>query len=208
MKDWTGNGASARALVGVNRNYTTDGREEHDYYATDPIAAEELIRFEYQDNKTKIWECACGEGHLAKVFAKKGFEVKATDLIDRGYGEGGKDFLQCNEEWDGDIVTNPPYKVADLFVEHALELVTTGHRVCMFLKLTFLEGIKRQRLYKQKNLKYVYVAARRIGCGKNGQFDRNNRMMAYAWYVFEKGFVGEAKIRWMMGEEEEGDLFG
>lgn len=207
MKDWTGNSCSARAQLGINKSYNTEDREENDYYATDPIAAEELIKFEYQENKPKIWECACGEGHLAKVFEKHGFEVKATDLINRGYGTGETDFLQCRDEWDGDIVTNPPYKFADIFVEHALGLVTAGHKVCMFLKLTFLEGIKRQRIFRQGNLKYVYVAARRIGCGKNGQFDKNNRMMAYAWYIFEKGFVGEAKIRWMMGEEE-GGLFG
>lgn len=43
----------------------------------------------------KVWECACGEGHLSKVLKNRGYEVLSTDLIDRGYGIGNIDFL-CN----------------------------------------------------------------------------------------------------------------
>lgn len=62
-------------------------RQAEDYYATDPIAAEWLLKIE--DLKNDIWECACGEGHLAKVFMDHGKNVRATDLIDRGFGRGG-----------------------------------------------------------------------------------------------------------------------
>ena len=41
-----------------------------------------------------------------------GYKVKATDLIDRNYGEYGIDFLKTNLEFKGDILTNPPYKYA------------------------------------------------------------------------------------------------
>lgn len=91
----------------------------------------------------------CGQGHLAKVFTENGFEVKATDLIDRGYGTGGVDFLQCTEVFHGDIVTNPPYSLAQEFVEHALQVVSDGHKVCMFLKVQFLEGKSRKKLFTE-----------------------------------------------------------
>ena len=39
-----------------------------------------------------IWECACGQGHLSEVLKANGYNVKSTDLIDRGYG-GHKTFL-------------------------------------------------------------------------------------------------------------------
>lgn len=71
-------------------NTSTDPRAENDYYATHPSAAEFLIDIEHLNHN--IWECACGEGHLAKVFTAHGYDVKATDLIDRGYGEGGWTF--------------------------------------------------------------------------------------------------------------------
>ena len=62
-------------------------RQKEDYYATDPIAAKWLMQIENLSNN--IWECACGDGHLAKVFADCGYNVKATDLIQRSYGCGG-----------------------------------------------------------------------------------------------------------------------
>ena len=58
--------------------------------------------------------------HLSERLIELGYEVRSTDLIDRGYGEGGIDFLQTTEMWDGDILTNPPYKYAKEFIEHAM----------------------------------------------------------------------------------------
>lgn len=146
MKDWTGTGTSTFKTIGAS-NHTAKEREAHDYYATEPKAAEllcDLFQF-----SPYIWECACGEGHLAKVFDDRGYLVRATDLIDRGYGAGGVDFLQCTEPFSGDIITNPPYKFAQQFVEKALSLVSDGHHVAMFLKLTFLEGKNRKALFEK-----------------------------------------------------------
>ena len=91
-KDWTGDFHSIVGCLGAS-SHCTEEREEFDYYATSPIAAEWLIKL--VDLEPNIWECACGEGHLAKVFLKHGYQVKSTDLIDRGFGEGGIDFLKC-----------------------------------------------------------------------------------------------------------------
>ena len=65
-------------------NHSTSEREPHDYYATDPKAAELLLAVE--DFSQVIWEPACGEGHLSKVFEQAGHTVISTDLIYRGYG--------------------------------------------------------------------------------------------------------------------------
>ena len=43
-----------------------------------------------------IWECACGEGHLAQIFDKAGKLYKSTALINRGY-ESVEDFLSNTE---------------------------------------------------------------------------------------------------------------
>ena len=53
-----------------------------------------------------------------------------------------------NLEWDGNIVTNPPYKYAQEFVEKALSIIPEGKKVAMFLKLTFLEGKARRALFR------------------------------------------------------------
>ena len=192
MKDWKGNGHSLWGCLGVQTSDDKD-REPHDYYATHPEAAEWLIKLEPTLNKN-IWECACGEGHLSKVFEQAGFNVTSTDLIDRGYGVGGVDFLKCEEPFDGDIVTNPPYRYADEFIEHALSLVPAGNHVCMFLKVQFLEGQKRRHLYETNPPKTIWVSSKRIKCGKNGHFQSS--MIAYAWFVWQKGYTGDTVLKW------------
>lgn len=177
---------------------TTEEREVNDFYATDPKALELLLDMEEFD--PYIWECACGKGHLSEVLKKRGHIVKSTDLIDRGYGEGGVDFLQCTEKHNGDIITNPPYKYAQEFVEHALELIPNGNRVVMFLKLTFLESQNRRKMFDRYPPEYIYVSSSRIRCASGGEFERykhsSGTAIAYAWFIWRKGFKGEPRVRW------------
>lgn len=111
-KDWTGNKNSIFKTLGAS-NHTDKERENDDYYATDPIAIDVLINDGGVTFDKPIWECSCGEGHLSERLKEFGYEVYSTDLIDRGYGEGGIDFLKCDKKWNGDILTNPPYKCFD-----------------------------------------------------------------------------------------------
>ena len=115
-------------------------------------------------------------------------------MIDRGFGEGGVDFLQQTDVFSGDIITNPPYKYAQEFIEHALKLIPNGNKVCMFLKVQFLEGKRRRKLFEENPPKTIWVSTSRIQCGKNGIF--KGSMVAYAWYVWEKGYKGETVIKW------------
>ena len=191
-KDWTGNLQSIVGCLGAS-NHSAGERELHDFYATDPIAAEWLIQLEELNHN--IYECACGQGHLAKVFENHGFNVKATDLVNRGYGQGGVDFLACEEKFDGDIVTNPPYSMAQEFIEHSLFLVNDGNKVCMFLKVQFLEDKQRRHLFEQFPPKRVWVSSSRIACIKNG-VEVCSAIQAYAWYVWEKGYQGDTVLKW------------
>lgn len=61
-----------------------------------------------------IWECACGSGEISKVLEDNGYNVKSTDIVYRGFGEEQSiDFLNSKENtYDGDIITNPPFKYA------------------------------------------------------------------------------------------------
>ena len=144
-KNWTGNYKSTYATLGAS-NHAEHNREEDDYYATDPATIKPLFVSEEFDNK--IWEPACGEGHLSKEMLRLGKEVRATDLINRGEGEQ-VDFLIFEGYWNGDIITNPPYKFAQEFIEKSLEITENGAKVAMFLKLQFLEGQKRKELFKK-----------------------------------------------------------
>lgn len=111
-KDWTGNENSTYTMLGASNHVDYD-RAEHDYYSTDPKAAEMLLEIE-PNLSDSIWECACGENALSNVFKAHGKTVRCSDLVVRCDGIEQLDFLTCNEPMhDTDIITNPPYKCYD-----------------------------------------------------------------------------------------------
>lgn len=193
MKDWTGNAQAVHAPNQRNRD-----AQEHDYYATDPKAVEMLL--ENESFAGPVWEPACGEGHISKVLEAHGLTVHSSDLVDRGYGHGGVDFLTdvqpLPDSLQCDIITNPPYKYAREFVEKALDIVAPGRKVAMFLKLTFLEGQGRRELFRNNPPAAVYVSSARLECGKNGVFTGSSAV-AYCWIVWHKGHHGPAQLKWI-----------
>jgi hypothetical protein len=155
------------------------------------------LLLEQENFSKRIWEPACGEGHVSKVLLAHGYEVLSTDLFDRGYGVGDKNFLDVNQSGLAiDIVTNPPYKYAKEFVKKALKVVAEGQKVAMLLKLTFLEGQSRRTLFRDYPPQTVYVSSARLECGKNGCFTGSSAV-AYAWYVWKKGYLGPTNIKWI-----------
>ena len=185
-------------MLGVNPNVE---RQKEDFYATEPSAVElfiEKLRIDGEKISNVILEPSCGQGHISKVFQSYGYTVRSTDLIDRGYGIGGIDFLQVSDKWLGDIITNPPFNLAEKFVEKGMELLEEGNRLYLFLKIQFLEGQKRKELFKKYPPKYVYCYSARQKCARDGEFEKYTATTQfYAWYVWEKGFQGETIIRWI-----------
>ena len=197
-KDWVGDSQSIYRIIGAS-NHTSTERQQHDYYATEPKAVELLLAKE--TFAPVIWECACGEGHLSKALEKAGYTVVSTDLIYRGFGYPVPvDFLTDKNEscFSGDIITNPPYKYALEFVEQAIRVIKPHNKVAMFLKLTFLEGQKRKSFFESNPPKTIYVSSSRLICARNGEFEKfGSSAIAYAWYVWEKGYLGDSVIKWI-----------
>ena len=200
-KDWTGNHKSIYSIIGAS-NHSERDRAKLDYYATDPIALEELLKRE--EFMPYVWECACGGGHLSEVLKTHGYDVKSSDIVDRGYESTEIiDFLLVTKEdirddAPRDIITNPPYKYAKEFVEHALNISAEKTTVAMFLKLTFLEGKARRYLFEKHPPKKIYVFSSRVNCAKNGIFDSTiSSAVAYAWFIWEKGYSGYPRIQWI-----------
>lgn len=202
MKDWNGNKNSIFTPLGASNHVDSD-RAENDFYATDPIAIDKLLKVEQPSHY--IWECACGDGHLAKRLKEYGFEVLSSDIVERNYKiDFIEDFLKTNDSCDfkWDILTNPPYKYAKEFVLQALKKVCDGSKVYMFLKLTFLESKSRfVELFNKYPPKKIYVFSERVLCAKNGDFETMKQAggsaVAYAWFVWEKGFSGKPEIEWI-----------
>lgn len=198
-KDWNGNANSIWKTLGAS-NHTDKERQNEDYYATDPIAAEWLLKIEEIPRDKPIWECAAGEKHLSKVFEEHGYKVRSSDLIVRTEDVEQLDFLTSNETWDGTIITNPPYNQAVNFIQKAMESITEGNKVIMFLKVQFLEGKSRKKLFEKYPPKTVWVSSSRITCAKNGDFEymkaNGGSAVAYAFYVWQKGYKGDTILKW------------
>ena len=187
-------------------NHSDVEREINDFYATPEAATKPLIEYlktNYPDfSKRLIWEPACGKGHISEVLKQNGYFVASTDLIDRGYGYCGPeyDFLKVDKSTNAHIVTNPPYKYAQEFVEKAMDIMEDGALCCMLMKLTFLEGNKRYDMFKKYPPKHLLVFSNRINCALGGDFEKTPAIggaVAYGWYIWEKGYTGKTMIEWI-----------
>lgn len=91
-----------------------DVRRAHDKYLTgdpDPIRALLELDWPIIAQCGSVWECAVGEGHLAREITARGIPVVASDLIDRGYPNTiVQNFYQFTDRALAPaIITNPPY---------------------------------------------------------------------------------------------------
>lgn len=86
------------------------------------------------------------------------------------------------------------------FVEHALKIIPDGNKVAMFLKIQFLEGKKRKKLFIENPPKTLYVSSGRLLCAKNADFEGARKgggsAVAYGWLLWQKGFNGSTKVEW------------
>ena len=178
-------------------NHSKQEREKMDFYATDPKAIDALL--EVEDFSKLILEPACWMGHLSSRLVEKWHAVLSSDIVDRWYGCIADFFSR--DEWEWDIITNPPYSLAQEFIEHSLRITKPWAKIAMFLKVQFLEGKRRKELFKKSPPKVVYVFSERIMCAKNWDFEGMRKSwgsaVAYAWYIRENGWKWDPVIRWI-----------
>lgn len=173
----------------------SENRERDDFYPTPPKATKALLSVEQFEGS--IWECACGDGAMSKVFEEAGFQVISTDLIDRGYGTSGVDFLLDYSTTADNIITNPPFKFANEFVYHALR--RSRRKVAILARLAWLEGKERGKLFRNSPIARVWVFSERIPMLRNGDemLKGGGGMIAFAWFVWEHGYTGKPTLGWI-----------
>ena len=169
-------------------------REKNDFYPTPPEATEALLSKERFDGP--IWEPACGDGAISKVLEAAGHSVISTDLVDRGYGTSGVDFLMEYRPLAPNIVTNPPFKMVAPFLRQSVAL-TTG-KVAMLLRVACLEGAERREIFESSPFARLWVFARRLTMNRGGYAgSETGGMIAFAWFVFDHSHHGPPTIGWL-----------
>lgn len=177
------------------------GRQAQDYYRTPEASTRALLRAETLPRR--VWEPACGDGAISGVLEAAGHDVLSTDLVDRGYGEGGRDFLMEQAPTDRAILTNPPFALADSFALHALRL--GAPMVCLFMRLAWLEGIARaEALWRPHPPARVWVFSARQTLWRGDDPDARDKggAVAFAWFVWKAGRTGAPALGWLPPEAD------
>jgi hypothetical protein len=178
------------------RRYTTGERQPDDFYATPPRCTEALLSVEMFSGR--VWEPACGDGAISRVFEAAGHNMVSTDLVDRGFGAARRDFLMELDLAAPNVVTNPPFKLADEFVLHALHLGAS--KVAIFQRTAWLEGRARYAaLWKPYPPVRIWQFCGRQTLWRGDDADKRDKggAIAFAWFVWERGYRGAPAMGWL-----------
>src|SRR6478752_5989394 len=131
-------------------------RVKDDFYPTTPECVTSFLHYERQYlTNMKILEPCCGDGAISKILEADGFDVVSTDLVYRGYGEGGIDFLWSMTTDCNAIITNPPFNLAERFIYHALEVLKVDY-LALLLKSQYWHSKGRAKLFEAHPPAVVY----------------------------------------------------
>ena len=184
-----------RALTTGNKRAPLSQRGQ-DLYETPEEATEALLRVEHIPGV--IWEPASGPGAIVRVLRRHARMVYATDLINydsRDQDQSGRDFLLERRLPRGAqaIITNPPFKLAEQFVAHALELCPL---VMMLLRLAFLESERRTPILDNGKLARVHIFKKRLPMMHRAGWDgpKASSGMGFAWFIWDAAHKGPAEV--------------
>lgn len=173
-------------------------RQSLDDFPTPPWATRALIEHVIQSDVTtkSCLEPACGAGHMARPLNEYFEHVEAQDIADYGFGRQ-QDYLtfETANRWDW-IITNPPFRLAEQFIERALDQTIEG---CAFLvRTTFVESIGRyRRLFSKRPPTMVAQFVERVPMVK-GRLDRKaSTATGYCWLVWSKSSDSRSEMVWI-----------
>jgi len=184
-------------------------KDPHGFYIEPYWCGERLFAVERFDGR--IHDPACGLGRIADTARTAGYNVIATDLVDRGYPQidGAEDFLRSERHVDN-IVCNPPYNICRAFAEHALKLARRKVAMIWLARrlnaARWLANTPLARVYLMSPRPsmppgHVILAGEEPGGGKQD----------FVWLVWDHEHQGPSKLHWLCraphGERQLSDDF-
>lgn len=163
-------------------------RKERDLYETPAWVTQALLPHLPQHHEREVWEPAAGSGKMADALADAGYKVFSTDIADNEKF----DFLAMIDRRWRTIITNPPYALAQRFIEHAQQMVGGDGMVAMLLRTDFDHAKTRQHLFgKCPWFQKKVVLTRRIVW-----FEAENAAPSFnhAWYIWKMDYRGAPTI--------------
>jgi hypothetical protein len=173
-------------------------RDDADWYVEPTWAVEALLRAEPFEGLTL--DPACGCGTIPKAFKAHGLRACGSDLRDRGFGPVA-DFLGPEFVLPIDnIVTNPPYNLAEKFIRRALMIATSKVSVLVQQQFPFSQG--RFALFRDCPIARLYFLSNRPSMPPGraieaGTVTVGGGKVDYLWMVFEHGHQGAPTAHWL-----------
>lgn len=197
--------------VGVKKN--DPNRNKNDLYPTPPLATYVLKK--YVNLPRIIIEPCAGRGNISIELLRYGYDVRSYDLHE--YDDPlcsittGQDVmdLQRPDKKNVGLITNPPYH-KDLPRKIAEKGVNKFDFTALFVRLTFLEGKKRKKLFTEHPPSDILFLSDRIrfDTGLVEPINKTHQlggMIAYMWIVWDKrpwNKPENTRLRWIMLEDE------
>jgi hypothetical protein len=158
-----------------------EGRQPRDFYATPSDVTKALIAVEKFDGG--IYDPACGDDAMTDVFKDAGYKTIGSDIHPLGKGYKRDFFAVKNKMYNWNIVTNPPFNLAEEFIEHALSLEPKS--VSFVLKSSYFHAKSRKTLFDRTKPAAIYPLTWRpdfLGKGRP--------TMEVIWVVWKRGYNG------------------
>lgn len=173
-----------------------------DDFPTPPWATRALCEWLRQNTRNQLENCvarepAANRGHMVRPLREFFREVQASDAHDYEAGFAVQDYLfgmdPAPVDW---TITNPPFKLAEQFIERALRTSECG--VAMIVRAAFLEGQGRyERLFSVTPPRFVLQFTERVVMHKGRLAPEGSTATAYAWLVWETGIIDQTELHWL-----------
>lgn len=189
------------ASVNTKKNLVT---EVNHLYNTPIDALEAAYQEGIFDRFHSYYDPCNGLGKISNFLKSKGKVCATSDLIDYGWASKKQgrvvDFFEVTEETlprgTECLVFNPPFKLTEEFIDHALSLC---NYLIMFNRSTTLETASRSKKHKDGSwrLKEIYSHANRVSCSEGVDEKATANSVWYIWTVYDQTYQGKPTFDWI-----------
>lgn len=192
--------------VGVNSQ--DKKRRKNDFYGTPPLVTHILCK--YSDVPRTIVEPCSGRGNISVELKRQNRDVKSFDLYKYDHEliddiQNDQDVLTLPKQDCEGLVTNPPYfkSLPQKILQKSLK---EYDYTAMFVRLTFLEGMRRYSIFKEHAPSQIIFFSDRVRFSEKKTEavdieDQIGGMIAYMWIIFDKNKTG-TKLDWILMKDE------
>jgi hypothetical protein len=173
-------------------------RHPQDWYVEPHWCSARL--FEAEAFSGAILDPSCGTGRIVEAAHRAGYVATGADLVRRSpVCVAEEDFLASSEPADN-IVTNPPFAVADQYARHALMLAR--HKVALLLPTKWMNAASRSAWLETTPLATVWLLAPRPSMPPGTVIEAGAKAgsgtVDFAWFVWDHARQpGHPVIRWL-----------